>query len=110
MYRDSKILIEDILESINKINLYVEGLSFDDFNLDPKTIDAVTRNFEIIGEASNKIPEDIRIKYPDIEWKKIIGLRNRIIHEYFGVDNSIIWYIIENELEFLKDKLLNINE
>lgn len=108
MYRDSKILIEDILESIEKINLYVEGLSFDDFNLDSKTIDAVTRNFEIIGEASNKIPEEFKINYPDIEWKKIIGLRNRIIHEYFGVDNSIIWFIIENELELLKEKLVKI--
>jgi uncharacterized protein with HEPN domain len=108
MYRDSKLLIEDILESIQKIKLYVRGLSFDDFNLDSKTIDAVTRNFEIIGEASNKISEEIRAKYPENEWKKIIGLRNRIIHEYFGVDNGIIWFIIENELDQLEKSIVKI--
>ncbi|MEO6696353.1 MAG: HepT-like ribonuclease domain-containing protein [Ignavibacteria bacterium] len=89
MYRDWKLLFEDIIESINKIKLYTSGLSFDDFNLDSKTIDAVVRNFEIIGEAGNKIPEEIKIKFKNIEWNKIIGLRNRVIHEYFGVDNSI---------------------
>lgn len=63
------------------------------------------RNFEIIGEASNKVPEEIKNEYPEIEWKKIIGLRNRIIHEYFGVDNSIIWFIIENELDQFENRI-----
>jgi len=65
----------------------------------------VIRNFEIIGEASNKVPEEIKNEYPEIEWKKIIGLRNRIIHEYFGVDNSIIWFIIENELDQFENRI-----
>ncbi len=108
MYRDWKLLIEDILDSISKIKSYVKSLSFDDFNLDPKTIDAVIRNFEIIGEAANKIPEEIKNTNPEIEWKKIIGLRNRIIHGYFGVDNSIIWFIIENELDKLEESIKNI--
>lgn len=106
MYRDWKLLIEDILDSISKIKSYVKSLSLDDFNLDPKTIDAV--NFEIIGEAANKIPEEIKNTNPEIEWKKIIGLRNRIIHGYFGVDNSIIWFIIENELDKLEESIKNI--
>ena len=88
--------------------MYVNSISFDDFNIDTKTIDAVVRNFEIIGEASNKIPEEIKNKYPEIERRKLIGLRNRIIHEYFGVDNNIIWFIIENELNELEKNLKNI--
>jgi len=108
MYRDWKLLIEDILDSISKIKLYVRNLSFDKFNTDTKTIDAVVRNFEIIGEASNKIPDEIKNRYQEIEWKKIIGLRNRIIHEYFGVDNSIIWFIIENELVQLEERIKKI--
>ncbi len=108
MYRDWKLLIEDILDSISKIKLYVRNLSFDEFNPDTKTIDAVVRNFEIIGDASNKIPDEIKNRYQEIEWKKIIGLRNRIIHEYFGVDNSIIWFIIENELDQLEERIKKI--
>lgn len=69
MYREWKLLIENILESTDKIKLYVSGLSFEDFNVDTKTIDAVVRNLEIIGEASNKIPDEIKNNYPDIEWK-----------------------------------------
>lgn len=108
MYRDWKLLIEDILDSISKIKLYVQNLSFDEFNPDTKTIYAVVRNFEIIDEASNKIPDEIKNRYQEIEWKKIIGLRNGIIHEYFGVDNSIIRFIIENELDQLEERIKKI--
>ncbi|MDP2209658.1 MAG: DUF86 domain-containing protein [Bacteroidota bacterium] len=76
--------------------------------MDDKTIDAVIRNFEIIGEAANQVPESIQEKYPEIEWYKIIGLRNRIIHEYFGVDTEILWKIIEKDLEKLKQDINNI--
>ncbi len=107
MFRDWNLLIEDILESINKIRTYTSGLSFEDFNFDVKTIDAVVRNFEIIGEAANKLPDEIKNKIPGVEWKKIIGLRNRIIHQYFGVDNGIIFFIIENELDNLEFDLKN---
>ena len=68
---------------------------------DDKTIDAVIRNFEIIGEAANKIDHEFRIKNPKIEWKRIRGFRNRIIHNYFGIDNEIVWEIIENNLSEL---------
>ena len=104
--RNIRILLEDILESINKIFHYTDKMSFDDFVKDDKTIDAVVRNFEIIGEASNRIPENVRNRYPSIEWHRIISIRNRIIHEYFGVDYQIIWEIINTQLGILKNSII----
>jgi uncharacterized protein with HEPN domain len=105
---DSNSLIEDILECIGKIEKYTAGLNFKDFSNDEKTIDAVVRNFEIIGEAANKIDESIKNDNNDIEWRKMIGLRNRVIHDYLGVDLEIIWYIITYELQNLKEKLKDL--
>jgi uncharacterized protein with HEPN domain len=106
--REWKLFIEDILESMSLIEEYVKGMSFDDFKEDRKTIDAVVRNFEIIGEAAKNIPENVRNDYKDIDWIGIIGLRNRISHEYFGIDFSIIWNIIKFELSVLKKEIQNI--
>ena len=100
--RNWKILFADILESIEKIEQYTQEITFDDFIRDSMTIDAVVRNIEIIGEASIKVPDDIKQKNPDIPWKKLSGIRNRIVHEYFGVDVNIIWFIVSNELSQLK--------
>ncbi|MBM4341371.1 MAG: DUF86 domain-containing protein [Deltaproteobacteria bacterium] len=105
MSRDYKVYLEDILDAITKIQLYTESLPKETFFADPKTIDAVVRNLEIIGEAIKKLPEDIRLKYPEVEWKKIAGLRDILIHEYFGVDHEIIWDIIQNKLPFLKEQI-----
>ena len=87
--RPSELLIEDILESIEKIESYTENISFENFQNDSKTVDAVVRNLEIIGEASSRLPEDFKERYSQIEWFKIVGLRHRIVHEYFGVDLNI---------------------
>lgn len=93
--RDWKLYIEDILESINLIEEYTKNYTFDDFVKDRKTIDAVLRNLEIIGEASKYIPSEIKNKNKDIDWIGIQGLRNRITHEYFGLSYQIIWVIIK---------------
>ncbi len=85
-------------------------MSFEDFVNDSKTQDAVFRNFEVIGEATNKIPENIKNQYSQIDWHKLSGLRNRIIHEYFGVDLNIIWNIIQNNLEDFKISVSKIIE
>lgn len=96
--RSPELLIEDILESARKIQRYTAGMTFDQFVLDEKTVDAVVRNFEIIGEASGRLPLDFRDSNSQIDWPRIRGFRNRIVHDYFGVDHSIVWNIIENFL------------
>jgi uncharacterized protein with HEPN domain len=100
--RDWKILFEDILESIEKIERYTNGLEFDDFSMDSMIIDAVVRNIEIVGEASKNVPTQIKEKLTEVPWTKLAGIRNRIVHEYFGVDINIIWFIVTNELSQLK--------
>lgn len=97
--RTPGLLLEDIIESATKILTYTDGLSFEQFLEDDKTIDAVIRNFEIIGEAANRLPEEIRDKYPNIDWHRIRGFRNRIVHDYMGIDYKIVWMIKENFLQ-----------
>jgi len=96
--RTPELLIEDILESCNNVMDYTKRISFDDFVADQKTIDAVIRNFEIIGEAANRLPEEYKDSHPEIDWFRIRGFRNRIVHDYFGIDYAIVWQIKENYL------------
>jgi len=100
--RDWKILFEDILEAINKIEDYTTGINLQSFKSNSMLLDAVVRNIEIIGEASSKIPDEIKIKFAEIPWVKLKGIRNRIVHDYFGVDAEIIWVVIEKDLFELK--------
>ena len=88
--RPINFLLCDILESIDRVPQYIEGMSFEAFSSDQKTIDAVVRNLEIIGEAANRLPDEFKDKHPEVEWYKVVGLRNRIIHDYFGIDLKII--------------------
>ena len=99
--REPLLLVEDIIESAVKILDYTQDLSFEEFTKDSKTIDAVIRNFEIIGEAANRLPEDFKDKHPHIDWHRIRGFRNRIVHDYFGIDCSIVWEIKETFLHVL---------
>jgi len=106
--RNPKLLVEDILESCHKIMEYTQGMSFEEFIADSKTIDAVVRNFEIIGEAANRLPEDFKDLHQDIDWFRIRGFRNRIVHDYFGIDYSIVWQIKETYLSQLITSLTTI--
>lgn len=103
--RQWRLFIEDILECIGKIEEYTEDMSFDEFGKDSKTVDAVVRNLEVIGEASKNVPDEVKKQYQKIYWEGMIGLRNRIVHEYFGVDLKIVWHIIKEELPALKEKM-----
>ena len=103
--RDLILLLEDMLESALKIKRYTANLDFESFINDEKTIDAVVRNFEIIGEAANRTDPDFRTINPEIEWKRIRGFRNRIVHDYFGIDYEIVWTIVENDIEELIDQI-----
>ncbi len=108
--REWKLFAEDIVESTELIEQYIEDLEFSDFSKDRKTIDAVVRNFEIIGEASKYIPDHIKGKYTDVDWIGIVGLRNRIVHEYFGISIEIVWNIVKQELPKLKKQMKQILE
>ena len=90
--------LEDISVAISDIRTFVQGMSADGFMADKKTVNAVIRSLEIIGEATGKIPMDIRRRYPDVPWDEIIAMRNRLIHEYFGVDLDIVWQTIQEDL------------
>jgi uncharacterized protein with HEPN domain len=103
--RDVLLLIDDMLQSAQKIKRYTSGMDYTSFIADAKTVDAVARNFEIIGEASNRIPSDFKDSHPELEWKRIKGFRNRIVHHYFGIDYEIVWDIIEHYLDGLIDWL-----
>jgi uncharacterized protein with HEPN domain len=86
----------------------VDGLEYENWKNDEKTIDAVIRNLEIIGEAANQIPAQIQDKYPEIPWLQMKGMRNILVHEYFGVDIDVIWQTICEDLSSLKIKLQSI--
>ena len=96
--RHYKVYLEDIHLSMARIIEYIEGKGFKEFKQSYMVVDAVVRNFEIIGEAAKNIPDQIKEKYPEIPWKKMYGLRNLISHEYFGVDYEMIWQIITEDL------------
>jgi uncharacterized protein with HEPN domain len=94
--RNLILLLNDIIESGETIIEYTKNmLVFEDFISDRKTIDAVIRNFEIIGEAANRLPADFKNKYNSIDWNRIRGFRNRIVHHYFGIDYEIVWRILK---------------
>jgi uncharacterized protein with HEPN domain len=106
--RDNLLLLDDMLQSARKIKRYTKDLDYDLFILDDKTVDAVVRNFEIIGEAANRIDPDFRDSSPEIECKRIRGFRNRIVHDYFGIDYEIVWSIAETYLDEMIDWLETI--
>ena len=101
MPRDYRLQLDDILEAIDRIKEYTKNLTEEDFSADQKTQDAVIRNLEIIGEAARNLPDEIKNSNSEIEWYKIIALRNVLIHEYFGVNVKILWDVIENKLDEL---------
>lgn len=106
--RNYNLYLKDILDAIEKIYEYTKNLSFEDFSKNSIVVDAVIRNFEIIGEAAKNVPEEIKLSHPDIPWKEMAGMRDKIIHEYFGVDLEIVWETIKSRLNILKGSIKNI--
>lgn len=108
--RPDRLLLEDILEAMNSVEEYVAGFTHEMFLGDKKTQDAVTRNLEIIGEAANRLSAQFKAAHSGIEWGKMVGLRHRIVHEYFGVDIDIIWRIVKQDVPSLRKVLAGIVE
>jgi len=96
--RDPGVFLDDIVEACRKIHRYITGLTIEQFRSDERTIDAVVRNLEVIGEAAKKLPDSTRSKISGIEWSRIAGLRDILIHEYFGIDIDLIWDIVETKV------------
>ena len=108
--QEINLYIEDIYFSCNKIANYTKDYNFEKFRKDEKTVDAVVRNLEIIGEAAKNIPPKLRKQYKEIPWTKIISMRNKITHEYFGIDHSILWKTVEEDIPTLKKKISKIKQ
>jgi uncharacterized protein with HEPN domain len=103
MPRDYKLYLRDLLEAWERIQEYTKNMSLSDFERSNITIDAVVRNLEVIGEAARKLPPEIKSKSPEIEWPKIVALRNILTHEYFGVNTQIVWDVVQNKLRPISD-------
>ena len=105
MKRDHRDFVDDMHQAILDIESFTEGMKKEAFQGDRKTINAVVRSLEVLGEAARNIPEAIRQKYPAIPWKNIMGMRNKLIHEYFGIDVSMVWETIQTDLAPLSSSI-----
>lgn len=106
--RDLRDYLQDIIDAIAEVREFVEGTSFEDFSKDKKTINAVIRSLEVIGEGAKKVPEDLRRKYPRIPWRRMTGMRDKLIHEYFGIDLEIVWLVVNDELPPIKPMIQKV--
>ena len=100
--RDYRDYLSDILESIDDIDSFINDVSFNDFVNDKKTLKAVIRSIEVMGEAAKRIPESIKAKYPSVPWKKMAGMRDKMIHEYHNIDLEILWKTIKEDIPSVK--------
>jgi uncharacterized protein with HEPN domain len=107
MPRDYRLYLDDILEAIDRIQGYVEGMDYSGFAADQRTMDAVVRNLEIIGEAARGLPADIKDAIPQTEWRKVVGLRNLLLHEYFAVSTRVVWDVVQTKLDSLRTACRN---
>jgi len=106
--RDYTIYVKDMVAAIESIEAFIAGMGFEEFARDDKTLSAVLRKLEVLGEASKQVPEEIRAKHPDIPWREMAGMRDKLIHFYFGVDEALVWQTITNKIPDIKRRLQSI--
>ncbi len=110
MSRDYDIYLEDILEAIDRIQEYMQGVNRAAFETDRMRFDAVIRNLEVIGEAVKQAPDSVREKHPSVEWRKIAGLRDILIHKYFNINIEIVWDVVQSNIPILKMEIQQITK
>lgn len=108
--RDYTDYLQDIVDAIDDIRAFIEGMSFQAFASDRKTVNAVIRSIEVIGESARNVPLAFRENNPGIPWDKMVGMRNKLIHEYFGVDLEIIWQTINEDIPPLRELIAELSE
>jgi uncharacterized protein with HEPN domain len=96
--RGNREFLSDILEAIRRANVYVVGMTYTEFLSDLKTQDAVIRTLEIVGEATKRLSPAVRTRHPAVPWKNMAGLRDKLVHDYFGVNFDVVWQIVSDEL------------
>ena len=94
MSREPRLYLEDMLEACRRAAMYTTGMTFEQFNADLRTRDAVARNLEVLGEAAKKVPEDVRTQLPAIDWREACAFRDVLAHHYFGIDERIVWDVV----------------
>ena len=110
MHRDFRVYLEDILEAAGAAREFVAGMGKEELGKDRRTREAVVRNLEIIGEAVKKLPPQTKRDHPEVEWKKIAGLRDILVHDYFGIDMDIVWDVVQSKLPVLAEQVRRILE
>ena len=108
--RNYEDYLQDIHEAIDKIEMFVQGMDYESFAKDDKTIFAVIRGLEIIGEATKKIPERVREQNPGVPWREMAGMRDKLIHDYIGVDTEVVWKTIKEDLRAVKLEISKLLE
>lgn len=101
-HRSGGLYLQDIVQAMNHVEEYVRDFSYDDFVDDTRTVDAVIRNLLVIGEAAGKVPKAVRARHPEVPWSNMTGLRNILVHDYFGIDLTIVWRIVTKNLPATK--------
>ena len=110
MKRDTVFYLDDMVENMDDAVNFIGAITYDDFIKDKKTVNAVVRSIEIIGEAAKHVPAEIREKNPSIPWKNMAGMRDKCIHDYIGVDHETIWYAVKDDIPDIRRKIADLTK